>query len=177
LLHKVLALTQTTGARQFEAEGWHVQGKLFAAQHRFEDAAGAFQNAITRCQELGSRLALARALYDRGKLRQTQGEPMRARDDWSLARVLCEEMGAGALLWRIYAALGNLALGHQQDVQAAREFAAARATVAEISTSMSKDFRADLERRAAELIPAKLPQMTWRVLKREYDGLTECLDV
>src|SRR5262249_25512740 len=136
LIADTLALTQASGARHYEAIAWRVQGQIFTAQGMHDDALRAFQQAITLCEALDSRLELASALYQRAALYRTHHHLEAAHVDWTRACALCEQMGARALLWRTHAALGQLALAQQHAVEAERAFAAARAVVEELAATM-----------------------------------------
>jgi DNA-binding NarL/FixJ family response regulator/exonuclease VII small subunit len=174
LIADTLALTQASGARHYEVVAWRVQGQIFTAETRYDDAARAFERAITRCKELGSRLELAHALYQRGVLHQTRHDLDAAHLDWTQARMLCEQMGARALLWRTDAALGQLALAQHHVVEAERAFTAARTIVVELAADMhDESFRESLLRRAAALIPAEPLAVSRRAAKAAFGGLTE----
>jgi len=173
LIADTLALTQASGARHYEAIAWRVQGQVLAAQGMHDHAARAFEQAIATSEELGSRLELANALYQRGVLHRTQHDLEAARADWTRTCALCEQMGAQALLWRTHAALGQLALTQQHVIEAERAFAAARAIVAELAADMhDESFREHLRRRAAALIPAEPLVVPRRAVKAEFGGLT-----
>ncbi len=151
-----------------------VQGQVYVAQGMSAEARQAFDRAITICEALGSRVELAYALYQRGALLRRGQKLDAARADWDRARALCEQTGAQALLWRIHAALGQLARAQRQDAEAAREFAAAHAIVADLSAAMRDEpFRENLARRAEALIPAEPRAVSRRALKATFGGLTE----
>jgi non-specific serine/threonine protein kinase len=173
LIAETLALTQASGARHYEACAWRVQGQILAAQGMHDDAARAFEQAITTSEELGSWLELANALYQRGMLHRTRHDAEAAQADWARTCALCEQMGARALLWRTHAALGQLAIGQQRVVEAERAFTAARAIVAELVADVrDESFREHLRRRAAALVPAEPLAVSRSAIKAEFGGLT-----
>jgi tetratricopeptide (TPR) repeat protein len=63
-----------------------VQGQIFAARERHDDALRMFDEAIAAFTRIGSRLELARALYHRAALRLGRGEREAARADAVRAR-------------------------------------------------------------------------------------------
>ncbi len=86
-------------AREAEAPHWvgcalRAQGQIFAAQKLWGDAAHAFDEAVATLEKLDSRLELGRALYQRGVMRQAQGEADLAGADLTRARTLFETCGA-----------------------------------------------------------------------------------
>jgi predicted ATPase/DNA-binding CsgD family transcriptional regulator len=169
-----LELTQTAGARHFEAAVWRAQGQIAAAQGQDGLAMRAFDTAIAQCEALGSRLELAHALYQRGAFHYARQRAEPAQADWARAQLLCGECSAGALLWRVHAALGQLALEQRQMAEAERAFAAASATVDTLVAAMHDEaFREHLRQRAARQIPAELPAIPRRSLKTAFGGLTE----
>jgi tetratricopeptide (TPR) repeat protein len=89
-----LALTRETGILQHEGIALRVQGQIYAAQQRWDEAGQAFDTAIARFEDLGSRLELGRALYYRSSLRRAQGQVDVGRVDADRARALFEVCGA-----------------------------------------------------------------------------------
>jgi tetratricopeptide (TPR) repeat protein len=89
-----IALAGETGVLQHEGIGLRVQGQIYTAQGRWDEADHAFDRAIARFEGLGSRLELGRALYYRGALRYAQGQGEAGRADAERARALFEACGA-----------------------------------------------------------------------------------
>ncbi len=169
-----LAMARDAPSRHYEAVARRVQGQIFSARKQWREARLAFDEAIATLDELGSRLELARALYQRGILRQAQDAVDAAHADWARARTLFGEMGAKPMLWRTHAALGQLAQAQKSNDEAEREFATARAIVAELAANMhDESLRANLLQRAAKIIPPVKPLTPRRAAQREFGGLTE----
>jgi tetratricopeptide (TPR) repeat protein len=78
----------------WEGVGLRVQGQIYSTQGRWDEAERAFDAAIARLDELGSRLELSRALYWRASLRQAGGLADLARADAARALALFEACGA-----------------------------------------------------------------------------------
>jgi tetratricopeptide (TPR) repeat protein len=89
-----LTLARDTGGLQYEGIALRVQGQIYAARQRRDEAGQVFDMAIARFEELGSRLELGRALYYRSALRRAQGQVDAGRADAERARALFEACGA-----------------------------------------------------------------------------------
>jgi tetratricopeptide (TPR) repeat protein len=89
-----LMLAGETGSLHREGIALRLQGQIALAQGLQDDAGRAFDAAVGRLEELGSRLELGRALYQRSRLRQAQGQPDQAHADLGRARALVEACGA-----------------------------------------------------------------------------------
>ncbi len=76
-----LSLARQSGSPHYVAVGLRVQGQILAAQERWDEAAQVFDTAIARLDELGSRLGLGRAMYQRGLLRKALGQTDAAHAD------------------------------------------------------------------------------------------------
>jgi tetratricopeptide (TPR) repeat protein len=90
-----LSLARETGSLHYEAVALRVQGQIFIAVEGWDAASRALDTAITRLEELESRLELARALYQRGILRQILNQMDLAHADATRAYALFEGCGAG----------------------------------------------------------------------------------
>lgn len=173
LIADTLALTQASGARQYEAAAQRVQGQLLAAQGQHEAALAALDRAIAICTALGSDLELAHTHFQRGVVQRTRSDLTAAHDEWTTARALCERMGAHALLWRCHAVLGQLAHAQGRTDAAEHAFAAARAVVTQLAATMQDEtFRQHLRQRAAKMLPAEPPASSRRAAKADFGGLT-----
>ncbi len=89
-----LPLAREVQSHHFEGVGLRVQGQIYMAQARWDEARRALDMAIAKLEELGSRLELGHALYHRGILRQELGQVDLAHADTARARALFEECGA-----------------------------------------------------------------------------------
>ena len=89
-----LTLTREAGVLHNEAVALRVQGQIYAAQERWDEAGQVFDTAIVKLEELESRLELGRALYQRGLLRSTLGQTDAAQVDARRALSLFEGCGA-----------------------------------------------------------------------------------
>ena len=76
------------------AKAKRVQGEIRAAQQAWDAAGHGFDEAVTRLDELGSRLELGRALYHRGAMWRSRGNPGAARTDLTRASEIFLEIGA-----------------------------------------------------------------------------------
>src|SRR5262249_1819375 len=92
IIADTLAPAQATGARHYESLAWRVEGQIYATQGMAGEAARTFGQAIALCEALGSRLELARTLYQRGQLHHKHAELDAAQADWALVRTLCAQM-------------------------------------------------------------------------------------
>jgi tetratricopeptide (TPR) repeat protein len=90
-----LSMARKTGSLHREAVALRVQGQIFMAVEGWDAASRALDTAITRLEELESRLKLARALYQRGILRQILNQMDLAQTDARRAYALFEDCGAG----------------------------------------------------------------------------------
>jgi tetratricopeptide (TPR) repeat protein len=93
LITEHLTLAREAKSRHYEAVARRVQGQIFAAQNMWDEAARAFDEAITTLDETGSHLELSRAFYQRGVMRHAQGDVDAARADWTRALELFEVCG------------------------------------------------------------------------------------
>jgi serine/threonine protein kinase/tetratricopeptide (TPR) repeat protein len=89
-----LPLVREVQSHHFEGVALRVQGQIYMAQTRWDEAGCAFDMAIAKLEELGSRLELGHALYHRGILRQELGQMDLAHADTARARALFEGCGA-----------------------------------------------------------------------------------
>jgi tetratricopeptide (TPR) repeat protein len=89
-----LALARATGSLHYEGMALGFQGGIAAAQGADEEALRAFEAAIARLEELGSRLELGRALAQRALWWQAQGQTERAQADAARAQAIFEACGA-----------------------------------------------------------------------------------
>jgi tetratricopeptide (TPR) repeat protein len=71
-----------------------VQGQIYSAQGLMAKAAAAFEESIATLDELGSRLELGRACFQRGVFRRSTGDAEAGRDDLQRALELFEACGA-----------------------------------------------------------------------------------
>jgi tetratricopeptide (TPR) repeat protein len=94
LVGQAIALAQFAGAPHYLALANRVQGQVFVAHHKDDDAMLAFDDAIAAFEQIGSRLEHARTLYHRAALRLSRGEDDAARADAILARDAFASMGA-----------------------------------------------------------------------------------
>jgi tetratricopeptide (TPR) repeat protein len=88
-----LVLAREAGSLHYEGIALRRQGQIALAQGLLDDAGRAFDAAVGRLEELGSRLELGRALYQRSRLRQAQGQPDQAQADAERACTLLEACG------------------------------------------------------------------------------------
>jgi tetratricopeptide (TPR) repeat protein len=89
-----LSLARETGSSHYEAVALRVQGQIFTALEDWDAAGRALDMAINRLDLLESRLELARALYQRGILRQILNQMVLAQADATRAYALFERSGA-----------------------------------------------------------------------------------
>jgi tetratricopeptide (TPR) repeat protein len=89
-----LPLAREVQSHHFEGVALRVQGQIYMAQARWDEARRALDMAIAKLEELGSRLELGQALYHRGILRQELGQVDLAHADTARARTLFEGCGA-----------------------------------------------------------------------------------
>ncbi|UCC88156.1 MAG: AAA family ATPase, partial [Anaerolineales bacterium] len=89
-----LSMAHETGSLHREGVALRVQGQIFAALENWDAASRALDKAITRLDELESRLELARAHYQRCVLRQALGQMDLAHSDATRASALFEDCGA-----------------------------------------------------------------------------------
>jgi tetratricopeptide (TPR) repeat protein len=94
LTTQAIALAQFAGAPHYLALANRVQGQVFVAQGKEDDAMRAFDNAIAGFEHIGSRLEHARALYHRAALLHNRGEDELAHADSMRARDAFAAMGA-----------------------------------------------------------------------------------
>jgi predicted ATPase/class 3 adenylate cyclase len=94
LVNEALPLAQFAKAPHYWALARRMQAQLFRAQHKHNDALGAFGEAVDTFTRCGSRLELGRALYHRARLELDQGDRDSARADATSARNLFSETGA-----------------------------------------------------------------------------------
>jgi tetratricopeptide (TPR) repeat protein len=85
IIGEALALARDAQSRHYAAVATRVQGQILAAQELWDEAARAFDQAITTLEELGSRLELGRAFYHRGIMHQTGGDRASAHGDLTRA--------------------------------------------------------------------------------------------
>ncbi len=91
---EALELARRAGSRHYEALALRVQGQILASQDSAEAASQVFDQAIAILAEMGSRLELGRALYQRGLLRRRLGAANEAQVDLVRARAIFDESGA-----------------------------------------------------------------------------------
>ena len=94
LVDQAINVAQFAKAPHYLALARRVQGQVFAAQQKYDDALRAFDDAIATFTPIGSGLELARATYHRAGLRLTRGEGEAARADAARARDSFAAMGA-----------------------------------------------------------------------------------
>lgn len=94
LAGQAIALAELGRAPHYLALANRVQGQVFVAQRKGEDAMRAFDNAIAAFEQIGSRLEHARALCHRAALLHNCGEDANARADALRARDAFAAMGA-----------------------------------------------------------------------------------
>lgn len=170
LLAETLALTQRAGARQYDMVARRMYGRLLLTKGLPAEAIVVLDGAVALGETLGSELELAYALLDRGAARRAAGAIAQALADYGRARELGERLGAQTLLWQAHAALGQMAAEARREQEAAREYAAARAVVAQLCAAMDDEaMRKQLRQRAARLIP---PEPSRRAARASFDGLT-----
>jgi hypothetical protein len=90
-----LSLARETGSLHYEAVALRVQGQISMAVEAWDTAGRALDTAITRLEELESRLELARALYQRGILQQVLSLRDLALADATRAYAMFEGCEAG----------------------------------------------------------------------------------
>ena len=74
LADKAVAITEFAKAAHYAAIARSVQGEIFAARGKHDDALQAYDAAIAALGKAGSRLELNRALYQRAKLQLAHGD-------------------------------------------------------------------------------------------------------
>jgi len=97
LVAQAIGIAEFAGAPHYLALDLRVQGQVFAAQGRHEDALASFDRAIALFEQTGSRLEYNRALYHRALLLLEHGNDAQktaARSDAGAAREAFAEMGA-----------------------------------------------------------------------------------
>jgi tetratricopeptide (TPR) repeat protein len=104
LADQAVAVAEFANAPHYLAVARRVHGQILVVRERHDEALRMFDDAIAVLDGLGSRLELARALYQRALLRQTRGErgaasadATRARDEFAASgaargRALAEEL-------------------------------------------------------------------------------------
>lgn len=103
-----LSLARQSGSPHYVAVGLRVQGQILAAQERWDEAAQVFDTAIARLDELGSRLGLGRAMYQRGLLRKALGQTDAAHADATHACKIFEACNAVRDMEKARSFLGTL---------------------------------------------------------------------
>jgi tetratricopeptide (TPR) repeat protein len=94
LVGQAITLAEFADAPHCLALAHRVQGQVFVAQKKEDDAMRPFDNAIAGFEQIGSRLEHARALYHRAALLHHRGEDELARADSIRARDAFAAMGA-----------------------------------------------------------------------------------
>ena len=89
-----LTLAREAEAPHYVGCALWAQGQIMVTQGLTAQAVAAFDGSVATLDELGSRLELGRALYQRGLLRRTLGEAEAARNDSQRALELFEACGA-----------------------------------------------------------------------------------
>jgi tetratricopeptide (TPR) repeat protein len=87
-------LAREAGALHNEAVALRVQGQVYTAQERWDEATQVLNTAIAKLEQLESRLELGRALYHRGLLRRALGQGDASQADARRALSLFEDCGA-----------------------------------------------------------------------------------
>jgi tetratricopeptide (TPR) repeat protein len=97
LVDQAIEVAEFAKAPHYLALARRVQGQVFAAQQKYDDALRAFDDAIATFTPIGSGLELARAMYHRAALRLTRGDAKEndaARAEAARARDSLAAMGA-----------------------------------------------------------------------------------
>lgn len=134
-----LALAEDAQSRHFEGVARRVQGQIFMAQKRWDDAERAFNKAIATLDELGSHLELGLACYWRGVMGYHCGDWEPAHSDLVRARLLFQETGAKPMLCHVHGALGTMYQDRARHAAAITEFGAARKIVEELAAKISRE--------------------------------------
>ncbi len=111
LVDQAIALSEFAGSTHYLALARRVQGEIFVARERFEDALRAYDGAIVAFTEFGSRLELGRAWYHHASLQLAHGnaaQQVAARAEATRAREVFAAMGAAHDLSRAEELLRNV---------------------------------------------------------------------
>ncbi len=107
-VERTLALAREAPSPQIEAETCRVHAQILAAQGSWDEAARCFEEAITRLEQLGSRLELGRALYHRGEMQANRRQVEAARASLTRALEILQNCSAEIDAERARAALDSL---------------------------------------------------------------------
>jgi DNA-binding NarL/FixJ family response regulator len=88
------------------------------------------------------------------------------------AATTARAQGARPLLWRLHLSSGRLLQAQARRREAAQEYAAARALVAELAATLPHELGAHFQARALTRVPAPHPLSPRRAAKEAYGGLT-----
>jgi tetratricopeptide (TPR) repeat protein len=87
-----------------------VMAMLRRAQHRWQEAEMALDQALALCRAMPHPYAEAKALYSWGQLDEARGAPEQAHERYRQARAICVQLGEGLYLAHIDRALARVGL-------------------------------------------------------------------